>query len=114
MAFHHVAITTRDLEATHAFYTEAMEFELVRAARARGAARGPAPVVPRRGPPGRRRPPPGRPAAPPPDDGARGVRGDRGGRRPLTSTVRSRSGWGHDRSSGPPHASRALRRAPPG
>jgi catechol 2,3-dioxygenase-like lactoylglutathione lyase family enzyme len=30
MAFHHVAITTRDLDATHAFYTEAMGFELVR------------------------------------------------------------------------------------
>jgi catechol 2,3-dioxygenase-like lactoylglutathione lyase family enzyme len=30
MAFHHVAITTRDPEATHAFYTEAMGFQLVR------------------------------------------------------------------------------------
>jgi catechol 2,3-dioxygenase-like lactoylglutathione lyase family enzyme len=30
MAFHHVAVTTLDLEATHAFYTEAMGFELVR------------------------------------------------------------------------------------
>lgn len=30
MAFHHVAITTRDPEATHAFYTEAMGFRLVR------------------------------------------------------------------------------------
>ena len=30
MAFHHVAITTRDLDATHAFYTEVMGFELVR------------------------------------------------------------------------------------
>jgi catechol 2,3-dioxygenase-like lactoylglutathione lyase family enzyme len=30
MAFHHVAITTRDLDATHAFYTELMGFELVR------------------------------------------------------------------------------------
>jgi catechol 2,3-dioxygenase-like lactoylglutathione lyase family enzyme len=29
MAFHHVAITTLDLDATHAFYTEAMGFELV-------------------------------------------------------------------------------------
>jgi len=29
MAFHHVAIATRDLEATHRFYTEAMGFELV-------------------------------------------------------------------------------------
>lgn len=30
MAFHHVAITTRDLAATHAFYTEVMGFTLVR------------------------------------------------------------------------------------
>ncbi|HEY5153164.1 MAG TPA: VOC family protein [Acidimicrobiales bacterium] len=30
MAFHHVALATRDLEATHAFYTEAMGFELVK------------------------------------------------------------------------------------
>jgi catechol 2,3-dioxygenase-like lactoylglutathione lyase family enzyme len=30
MAFHHVALATRDLRATHAFYTEAMGFELVR------------------------------------------------------------------------------------
>lgn len=30
MAFHHVAITTHDLDATHAFYTEAMGFELVK------------------------------------------------------------------------------------
>lgn len=30
MAFHHVAIATRDLDATHRFYTEAMGFELVR------------------------------------------------------------------------------------
>lgn len=30
MAFHHVAIATRDLEATHRFYTNAMGFELVR------------------------------------------------------------------------------------
>jgi catechol 2,3-dioxygenase-like lactoylglutathione lyase family enzyme len=29
--FHHVAIATRDLPATHAFYTEAMGFELVKA-----------------------------------------------------------------------------------
>jgi catechol 2,3-dioxygenase-like lactoylglutathione lyase family enzyme len=28
MAFHHVAIATRDLDATHRFYTEAMGFEL--------------------------------------------------------------------------------------
>ena len=31
MGFHHVAITTRDLAATHAFYTDVMGFELVRA-----------------------------------------------------------------------------------
>ena len=30
MAFHHVAITTRDLDATHRFYTEAMGFQLVK------------------------------------------------------------------------------------
>ena len=30
MGFHHVAITTRDAEATHAFYTEVMGFDLVR------------------------------------------------------------------------------------
>jgi catechol 2,3-dioxygenase-like lactoylglutathione lyase family enzyme len=30
MAFHHVAIATRDLDATHRFYTEAMGFELVK------------------------------------------------------------------------------------
>ena len=30
MAFHHVAIATRDLTATHAFYTEVMGFELAK------------------------------------------------------------------------------------
>jgi len=30
MAFHHVAIATRDLDATHAFYTDAMGFTLDR------------------------------------------------------------------------------------
>ena len=30
MGFHHVAITTRDADATHAFYTEVMGFDLVR------------------------------------------------------------------------------------
>jgi catechol 2,3-dioxygenase-like lactoylglutathione lyase family enzyme len=30
MSFHHVAIATRDLEATHRFYTEAMGFSLVK------------------------------------------------------------------------------------
>jgi len=29
MSFHHVAVATRDLEATHRFYSEAMGFELV-------------------------------------------------------------------------------------
>jgi catechol 2,3-dioxygenase-like lactoylglutathione lyase family enzyme len=31
MGFHHVALATTDLAATHAFYTEAMGFELVKA-----------------------------------------------------------------------------------
>jgi catechol 2,3-dioxygenase-like lactoylglutathione lyase family enzyme len=31
MAFHHVALATRDLDATHRFYTETMGFELVKA-----------------------------------------------------------------------------------
>jgi catechol 2,3-dioxygenase-like lactoylglutathione lyase family enzyme len=31
MAYHHVALATRDLAATHRFYTEAMGFELVKA-----------------------------------------------------------------------------------
>jgi catechol 2,3-dioxygenase-like lactoylglutathione lyase family enzyme len=31
MGFHHVALATRDLAATHAFYTEAMGFELIKA-----------------------------------------------------------------------------------
>ena len=30
MGIHHIAITTRDLSATHAFYTDVMGFELVR------------------------------------------------------------------------------------
>lgn len=30
MAFHHVALATRDLRATHRFYSEAMGFELVK------------------------------------------------------------------------------------
>jgi catechol 2,3-dioxygenase-like lactoylglutathione lyase family enzyme len=30
MGFHHMAIATRDLEASHRFYTEAMGFELVK------------------------------------------------------------------------------------
>ena len=30
MGFHHVAFATRDLEATHVFYTEAMGFELAK------------------------------------------------------------------------------------
>ena len=31
MGFHHVALATADLAATHTFYTEAMGFELVKA-----------------------------------------------------------------------------------
>lgn len=31
MGFHHVALATPDIEATHAFYTEAMGFDLVKA-----------------------------------------------------------------------------------
>jgi len=31
MGYHHIALATRDMEATHAFYTEAMGFELVKA-----------------------------------------------------------------------------------
>jgi catechol 2,3-dioxygenase-like lactoylglutathione lyase family enzyme len=31
MSFHHVAIASRDIEATHRFYTDAMGFELVKA-----------------------------------------------------------------------------------
>jgi len=31
VSFHHVAIATRDAEATHSFYTEVMGFELVKA-----------------------------------------------------------------------------------
>ena len=30
MGYHHIALATRDMEATHAFYTEAMGFELVK------------------------------------------------------------------------------------
>ena len=31
MPYHHLAIATRDMKATHEFYTDAMGFELVRA-----------------------------------------------------------------------------------
>lgn len=31
MAFHHIALATRDLDATHRFYTEVMGFELAKA-----------------------------------------------------------------------------------
>jgi catechol 2,3-dioxygenase-like lactoylglutathione lyase family enzyme len=31
MAFHHLAIATRDIDATHAFYSDAMGFDLVKA-----------------------------------------------------------------------------------
>lgn len=34
MPYHHIAIATRDMPATHRFYTEAMGFELVRAEKA--------------------------------------------------------------------------------
>ncbi len=42
MGFHHVALATRDLAATHVFYTEAMSFELVKvvAAPTRGEGTG--------------------------------------------------------------------------
>ena len=35
MSYHHVAIATRDMVATHQFYTDAMGFELVRVEKAR-------------------------------------------------------------------------------
>ncbi len=35
MSYHHVAIATRDMQATHKFYSEAMGFELVRVEKAR-------------------------------------------------------------------------------
>jgi catechol 2,3-dioxygenase-like lactoylglutathione lyase family enzyme len=35
MPYHHLAIATRDMQATHRFYTEAMGFELVRVEKAR-------------------------------------------------------------------------------
>ena len=34
MSFHHIAIATTDMQATHKFYTEAMGFELVRVEKA--------------------------------------------------------------------------------
>lgn len=34
MSFHHLAIATRDMKATHAFYSDAMGFELVRVEKA--------------------------------------------------------------------------------
>lgn len=40
MPFHHVAIASRDIEATHAFYSEAMGFELVKVEVARAGERG--------------------------------------------------------------------------
>jgi len=40
MAFHHLAIATRDAKATHAFYTRAMGFELARVEVARVGRRG--------------------------------------------------------------------------
>ena len=46
MGFHHVAVATRNVATTHAFYTEAMGFDLVKveAAATNGAA-GPAPLL---------------------------------------------------------------------
>ena len=38
MAYHHVAIATRDMQATHQFYSRAMGFELVRAEKAQTGA----------------------------------------------------------------------------
>ena len=35
MSFHHIAIATRDMQATHEFYTQAMGFELVRVEKAK-------------------------------------------------------------------------------
>ena len=35
MSFHHIAIATRDMKATHQFYSEAMGFELVRVEKAK-------------------------------------------------------------------------------
>src|SRR5271157_4432621 len=40
VGFHHVAITTRDPEATHRFYTEVLGFSLVRVEAAPGAEGG--------------------------------------------------------------------------
>lgn len=40
MAFHHVALATKDLEATHRFYTEAMGFTLVKVVVAPGEGPG--------------------------------------------------------------------------
>ena len=48
MAFHHVAITTKDLDATHRFYTEAMGFDLVKVEAQHPTRRiglGPAPLL---------------------------------------------------------------------
>ena len=40
MAFHHLAIATHDMTATHVFYTEAMGFELVKVEKARTPTEG--------------------------------------------------------------------------
>jgi catechol 2,3-dioxygenase-like lactoylglutathione lyase family enzyme len=40
MAFHHLALATNDMAATHRFYTEAMGFELVKAVVAPTPTRG--------------------------------------------------------------------------
>jgi catechol 2,3-dioxygenase-like lactoylglutathione lyase family enzyme len=39
MAFHHVAIASRDIKASHEFYTGAMGFTLVKAQASRSGAR---------------------------------------------------------------------------
>ena len=38
MSFHHIAIATRDMQATHKFYSEAMGFKLVRVEKAQTSA----------------------------------------------------------------------------
>jgi catechol 2,3-dioxygenase-like lactoylglutathione lyase family enzyme len=40
MAYHHLALATHDMQATHTFYTEAMGFELVKVEKAKTPAEG--------------------------------------------------------------------------
>jgi catechol 2,3-dioxygenase-like lactoylglutathione lyase family enzyme len=40
MAFHHLAVATHDMAATHAFYTQAMGFELVKVEKAQTPSQG--------------------------------------------------------------------------